>query len=123
MVEAQLARPTPQPFCGVNIMEAVHSPGEGMKLMQKKKTFYPDWNKCFDSHLVQGRRMQVRTCMMMPASLNSRAGLLDLVEYIDRMFLCCFSSSVQMFAFPKTIGIIYFLYLCVDSRLSNSYSH
>ncbi len=59
MTEAQLGKPVSQPFCAVNIMEAVHSPGEGVKLLQKKKTFYPDWNKCFDSHLVQGRRMQV----------------------------------------------------------------
>ena len=63
LTDAQLGRPTPQPFCGVNIMEAVHSPGEGVKLLQKKKTFYPDWNKCFDSHLVQGRRMQVCVCV------------------------------------------------------------
>ena len=46
-------------FCSVSIKDAVHSPGEGIKLMQKKKTFYPDWGKCFDSHVLQGRRMQV----------------------------------------------------------------
>ena len=60
LLEAQLEKRTPQQFCAVNIKETVHSPGEGLKLIQHKSTFYPDWNKCFDSHLVQGRRMQVR---------------------------------------------------------------
>ena len=48
------------PFCAVKILE-VQSQGEGgdPQLIQKKKTFYPQWNRCFDSHLVQGRRMQV----------------------------------------------------------------
>ena len=30
-----------------------------MRLEQKKKTFYPDWDRCFDSHLRGGRKMQI----------------------------------------------------------------
>lgn len=44
-----------EPFCGIHIKEAVDVPGEGIKLVQKKKTIYPDWNRCFDTHLYQGR--------------------------------------------------------------------
>ena len=46
-------------FAAVSIKEMEQSP-HGPKLVQKKKTFYPDWGKCFDSHLVSGRRMMVR---------------------------------------------------------------
>ncbi|XP_065910053.1 protein kinase C delta type-like [Dysidea avara] len=44
-----------EPYCAVNIKEI----DERGAVLQKKKTFYPDWNKCFDSHLLDGRRMQV----------------------------------------------------------------
>lgn len=27
--------------------------------MQRRKTVFPDWNKCFDSHLYDGRVIQV----------------------------------------------------------------
>ena len=47
------------PFCAVNIKEAVHDDRGGVQLQQQKKTFYPDWNRCFDSHLKPGRRMQI----------------------------------------------------------------
>lgn len=48
------------PFCAVKILEVQNqSEGGEPQLVQKKKTFYPQWNRCFDSHLVQGRRMQV----------------------------------------------------------------
>jgi len=44
-----------EPYCTVNIKEI----DERGTVLQKKKTFYPDWNKCFDSHLLNGRRMQI----------------------------------------------------------------
>ena len=47
-----------QPFdsyCAVHIKEAVISPTQGISLVQKKKTIYPEWNKCFDTHLYDGR--------------------------------------------------------------------
>jgi len=47
------------PFCAVNIKEAVQDERGGVQLQQHKKTFYPDWNRCFDSHLKPGRRMQI----------------------------------------------------------------
>ena len=48
------------PFCAVKILEVQSQNDDGEpQLTQKKKTFYPQWNRCFDSHLVQGRRMQV----------------------------------------------------------------
>ena len=43
------------PFCGVHIKEAVEVPGQGVQLVQKKKTIYPDWNRCFDTHLYDGK--------------------------------------------------------------------
>ncbi|XP_003384983.1 PREDICTED: protein kinase C delta type-like [Amphimedon queenslandica] len=45
-------------FAAVSIKETEQSP-QGPVLVQKKKTFYPEWGKCFDSHLVTGRRMMV----------------------------------------------------------------
>ena len=48
------------PFCAVKILEVQsQNDDDEPQLIQKKKTFYPQWNRCFDSHLVQGRRMQV----------------------------------------------------------------
>lgn len=43
------------PFCSVHVKEAVMTPGQGIALVQKKKTFMPDWNKCFDTHNYEGR--------------------------------------------------------------------
>lgn len=42
------------PYTGVQVKEAVEVPGQGIQLIQKKKTFYPDWNRCFDTHLNEG---------------------------------------------------------------------
>ena len=101
LTDAQVSKPTPQPFCAVNIMEAVHSPGEGVKLLQKKKTFYPDWNKCFDSHLVQGRRMQV--CVYMVLSYSS------CVYCIVALVVCsCFIVKINVY--KKVLK--YFFSLC-----------
>ena len=47
-----------QPFdsyCAVHIKEAVLSAAKEFSLVQKKKTIYPEWNKCFDTHLYDGR--------------------------------------------------------------------
>ena len=43
------------PYTGVQVKEAVDVPGQGIQLIQQKKTFYPDWNRCFDTHLYDGR--------------------------------------------------------------------
>ena len=47
------------PFCAVKILEVQKREDGDTQLQQKKKTFHPQWNRCFDSHLVDGRRMQV----------------------------------------------------------------
>ena len=47
------------PFCAVNIKEACTDERGTLQLQQHKKTFYPAWNKCFDSHLKPGRRIQI----------------------------------------------------------------
>lgn len=47
------------PFCAVNIKEAVPDGSGQIVLKQMKKTFYPEWNRCFDSHLKPDRRMQI----------------------------------------------------------------
>lgn len=60
------------PFCAVKILEVQSQNEDGEhQLVQKKKTFYPQWNRCFDSHLVQGRRMQV---IVMDKQVGRRAG-------------------------------------------------
>ena len=48
-----------EPYCGVHIKEAVEVPGQGIQLVQKKKTIYPDWNRCFDMHLYEGRMVSM----------------------------------------------------------------
>lgn len=47
------------PYCAVNVLEAIANPDGSKAFKQKKKTFYPDWDRCFDSHLRHGRRMQI----------------------------------------------------------------
>lgn len=42
-------------YCAVHIKEAIMSADHGISLVQKKKTIYPEWNKCFDTHLYEGR--------------------------------------------------------------------
>ena len=44
-----------EPYCAINIKELE----ENGTVVQKKKTYYPEWNRCFDSHVVEGRRMQI----------------------------------------------------------------
>lgn len=57
--EWKTANGTFDPYCGVHIKEAVLTPGQGIQLVQKKKTIYPEWNKCFDTHLYDGRVISV----------------------------------------------------------------
>ena len=49
------------PQLAVNIKEVAKGPagGKDTQIVQRKGTFYPEWGKCFDSHLQEGRRMQV----------------------------------------------------------------
>lgn len=42
------------PFCAVHVKEAVMTE-TGITLVQKKRTIYPEWNKCFDTHNNEGR--------------------------------------------------------------------
>ena len=51
--------PTSDPYCAINVKEVLKQDGGDTKLVQKKKTFNPEWGKCFDSHLLQGRRLQI----------------------------------------------------------------
>lgn len=48
-----------EPYCAVNVLETVTLPSGGTQLVQRRKTVFPDWNKCFDSHLYDGRVIQV----------------------------------------------------------------
>ena len=48
-----------EPVCSVNIKEAITGEDGVVRYDQRKKTFYPDWDRCFDSHLKPGRRMQI----------------------------------------------------------------
>ena len=47
------------PFCAVNVKEAHTDQNGATVLQQHKKTFFPAWNRCFDSHLKPGRRIQI----------------------------------------------------------------
>ncbi|BFZ08103.1 hypothetical protein BsWGS_11142 [Bradybaena similaris] len=47
------------PFIAINVKESVNIPGNGVRLVQKKKTLYPKWNSCFDAHLFDGRVIQL----------------------------------------------------------------
>ncbi|XP_077972376.1 protein kinase C delta type-like isoform X2 [Styela clava] len=49
------------PFVAVNVKECIFQEGRGSQLVQKKKTIYPEWNSCFDSHLKDGRVIQIVT--------------------------------------------------------------
>lgn len=41
-------------IASVNIKEA-----QGNELVQKRKTFYPSWGRCFDAHIYPGRVIQI----------------------------------------------------------------
>jgi hypothetical protein len=43
------------PFCAVHVKESTMTAGQGIILVQKKKTIYPEWNKGFDTHNNEGR--------------------------------------------------------------------
>ncbi|XP_065179775.1 protein kinase C delta type-like isoform X2 [Sycon ciliatum] len=55
----ELRSPTFEPKCAVNVKEVVQSTESDARVVQKKKTFYPEWGKCFDSHVIEGRRLQI----------------------------------------------------------------
>ncbi|XP_071960952.1 protein kinase C delta type-like [Antedon mediterranea] len=46
------------PYCAINVKQKEKS-ANGYQLVQKKKTVFPEWNKCFDSHLYEGRVIQI----------------------------------------------------------------
>ena len=48
-----------EPFPSVNIKEKEITTSGFPNFIQKKKTFFPDWGRCFDSHIHDGRRMQI----------------------------------------------------------------
>jgi len=48
-----------EPYCAINVKEAVDNPGSGLSFIQRKKTIYPEWNKCFDAHVYDGRVVQI----------------------------------------------------------------
>ena len=47
------------PTCSVNVLEAMAGEDGSVTYEQRKKTFFPDWDRCFDSHLKHARRMQI----------------------------------------------------------------
>ncbi len=59
LLEVVLNNKPNEPFCAVNMKESVKQDDGTVTLEQKKKTFYPDWDHCFDSHLRPGRKMQI----------------------------------------------------------------
>ena len=62
LLEVLLDDRKPQdPYCAVNMKEPGTAVGpDGARVLQQtKKTFFPDWDHCFDSHLKPGRMMQV----------------------------------------------------------------
>lgn len=55
----ELRSPSFEPKCAVNVKEVTRDENSQARVVQKKKTFYPEWGKCFDSHVVEGRRLQI----------------------------------------------------------------
>ncbi|XP_033116575.1 protein kinase C delta type-like [Anneissia japonica] len=47
------------PYCAINVKQKEKTASGGYQLVQKKKTVFPEWNKCFDSHLYEGRVIQI----------------------------------------------------------------
>ncbi|XP_071486841.1 protein kinase C delta type-like isoform X1 [Diadema antillarum] len=47
------------PFVAVNVKETVKDANGQSQLRQRRKTAYVEWNKCFDSHLYDGRVIQI----------------------------------------------------------------
>ena len=56
-------------FTSLICQERVAVAGQGFKLVQKKPTAHPEWNRCFDTHIYPGRALQV---MVMEAGVSDR---------------------------------------------------
>lgn len=50
---------THEPFAAVSVKEKEFKIDGTAEYAQKKKTFYPQWGRCFDSHIHDGRRIQI----------------------------------------------------------------
>uniref|UniRef100_H2YN79 Protein kinase C n=1 Tax=Ciona savignyi TaxID=51511 RepID=H2YN79_CIOSA len=61
-------------FVAINVKECVVQNGIRGTLMQKKKTIYPEWDGCFDSHLKDGRVIQM-VLMQKPDKLVSECNI------------------------------------------------
>uniref|UniRef100_H2XXC7 Phorbol-ester/DAG-type domain-containing protein n=2 Tax=Ciona intestinalis TaxID=7719 RepID=H2XXC7_CIOIN len=61
-------------FVAINVKECVVQNGVHGTLMQKKKTIYPEWGSCFDSHLKDGRVIQL-VLMQKPDKLVSECNI------------------------------------------------
>lgn len=81
------------PFCAVKILEVQsQNDDDEPQLIQKKKTFYPQWNRCFDSHLVQGRRMQV---IVMDKQVGRRSAGIGAERERERRTLSLYPSTAS----------------------------
>jgi len=61
-------------FVAINVKECLITEKGPSTLVQKKKTMYPDWNSCFDSHLHNGRVVQI-VLMQKPNILLSECNI------------------------------------------------
>ena len=116
------------PFCAVHIKEAVMSPGQGISLVQKKKTIYPEWNKCFDTHLYDGRVISI-VVMEKPSKYVADAtiGVQFLVDQCKRdahgfssVWVRLYSGNPSVMSFQILSYRIY-EFILPDRAMSNRY--
>lgn len=79
-----------EPYCAIHIKEAVQTPGRGVQLVQKKRTVYPEWNKCFDTHLYPGRVISV--VVMEKPNIFRGETTIGVQFLVDQCQKDCFSS-------------------------------
>ncbi|CAI4227803.1 unnamed protein product [Auanema sp. JU1783] len=63
----------------VNVKEKVEVNGES-RLVQKKKTFYPEWEKCWDTAVTEGRILQIILMHQQTAVVEATMRLEDIIS-------------------------------------------
>ncbi|XP_041458609.1 protein kinase C delta type-like isoform X2 [Lytechinus variegatus] len=102
------------PFVAVNVKESVKDANGQTQLRQKRKTAFVEWNKCFDSHLYDGRVIQIIVYNRPEAYLaeanfnvNALAAMCGMEGKIETKWLelkPCGRLQVQLRCFPEEGG-------------------
>ena len=108
-------KPT-DPTCSVNIKEAVAGGDGSVTLEQRKNTFCPDWDRCFDSHLKPGRRMQIIVNDRVESSLRPLAEVTVETEALATECMAEEEGSAVKLAVSRAVICVYMFTASLHAR-------